>query len=74
MSNKKSSQKDDGGPAFPSPASEWTHPQFGMSLRDYFAGQIIAGMPNQFDYLKGVERAYQIADLMLMERAKESSA
>ena len=59
------SQTNDGGPAFR------------MSLRDYFAGQALAGMQIWADYSKGhcnavlVERAYVIADAMLAERQKE---
>ena len=30
---------DDGGPAFPCPEIDFVEPWFGMSLRDYFAGQ-----------------------------------
>lgn len=36
--------KDDGGPAFPRPASEYTSGERGMSLRDWFAGQALAGL------------------------------
>jgi hypothetical protein len=42
-------QKCNGGPAFPRPASsdafneENYHPQNGMTLRDWFAGQIASG-------------------------------
>ena len=46
------SMKKNGGPAFPRPFSDnggdtherWESAQEGMSLRDYFAGQIIGGM------------------------------
>jgi len=36
----------DGGPAFPVPgdAEAYAPNQFGMSLRDYFAGQALAGL------------------------------
>lgn len=39
------SVKDDGGPAFPGPATQ-THQSDhdGMTLRDWFAGQALAGM------------------------------
>ena len=66
-------QISDGGRAFPSNRAA----QFGMSLRDYFAGQALAGMQIWADYSKGhcnaalVERAYVIADAMLAERQKE---
>lgn len=47
---------DDGGPAFPMPASETSigghYEQIGMSLRDYFAGQAIASIPlRSWDHL-----------------------
>ena len=32
---------DDGGPAFPCPEIDFVEPWFGMSLRDYFAGQAL---------------------------------
>lgn len=34
---------DDGGPAFPLPASPTQPRESGMSLRDWFAGQALAG-------------------------------
>ena len=34
---------DDGGPAFPIPASESNYYQEGMALRDWFAGHALAG-------------------------------
>lgn len=49
----------------------------GMSLRDYFAGQIIAGRMNK-GFATSVDAdvcarvAYQIADAMLAEREKRS--
>jgi hypothetical protein len=44
---------NDGGPAFPRPESRGTsgattlHGQNGMTLRDYFAGQALAGMTSR---------------------------
>lgn len=72
---------DDGGPAFPVPiashASGDTVPAFdwGMSLRDFFAGQVAAGMA-AFSGTAGVSygphdiagRAYEVADAMLAAR------
>tara|TARA_R100001198_G_scaffold91810_1_gene70417 strand:- start:1910 stop:2146 length:237 start_codon:yes stop_codon:yes gene_type:complete len=63
--------KYDGGPAFPYPV----HNDEGMSLRDYFAGQAIAGAALDPDgkrldvtsYLCAYN-AYQVADLMLAQR------
>jgi hypothetical protein len=80
----------DGGPAFPvhEQWNEWselkaeyqpkTGPRGGMSLRDYFAAQSIAGQlaaysgdelafPNPAD---AAMYAYKLADAMIAERAK----
>ncbi len=80
------SERDDGGPAFPwvSMGVPGQPPQFrqqitsgGMSLRDWFAGQVIAAC---IDMLDGEEMgrkewvsavsiaAYRIADAMLIAR------
>lgn len=75
------SDKNDGGPAFPlqamsAPGSEIT---WGMSIRDWFAGQALAGMlagfskgerdggPARF-HESNCDTAYQIADAMLRAR------
>jgi hypothetical protein len=78
----------DGGPAFPLAAStgdprDGTYCQNGMSLRDWFAGQALAGMmgshalpdhPQYWDWLSGVAvTPYRIADKMLAEREKEET-
>ena len=48
----------------------------GMTLRDYFAAATLTSMSIAPDYSKGlcdnfmVERAYRIADLMLVQREK----
>ncbi len=68
---------DDGGPAFPTAqGNEWADPR-GMSLRDYFAGQIIGpltvsslgrGSLSDAD-IEAIARAtYKIADAMLAAR------
>ncbi len=78
------SQKDNGGTAFPGPSfTQGGHPNghsMGMTLRDWFAGQALAGfyanpdphMPAELDGKPGVIRvaqaAYQIADAMLEAR------
>lgn len=69
--------RDDGGPAFPiqhddRPGAYEAHP--GMSLRDWFAGQALAGVLADHT-LRGTaksfaEKAYELADAMLAERAK----
>ncbi len=64
--------KPENPPAFP------THPGWsgapGMTLRDWFAGQALAGMmacPTiSGDYLLLAEHSYAAADAMLAERAK----
>ncbi len=74
--------KPDGGPAFPRPygTDEHTQPcnvsldQQGMSLRDYFAGESLAGIRNSRGGGGSSEArakfAYLDADAMLAERAK----
>ncbi len=74
----------DGGPAF---ACGGPHSDQGMSLRDWFAGQALAGMlastmsvndGHEPTYLPWSEaasaarQAYEVADAMLVEREKKS--
>ena len=78
MSNKK----DTGGPAFPSEQHEtldgtWNQTfGSGMTLRDWFAGQALAGMHLPSDYKTGpcneaaVKRCFAISDLMLKARGE----
>jgi hypothetical protein len=60
---------DDGGPAFPGEmTTNWTQ---GMSLRDWIAGQALAGIfatnpQSSDDILAGV--AYAVADVMIEAR------
>jgi hypothetical protein len=56
--------KDDGGPAFPA----LTHP--GMSLRDWFAGQVLASPIDDDADADLARRCYAIADAMLAARKK----
>ena len=62
--------KPTGGPAFP------THmdASYGMTLRDYFAGQALAGMlanPNRSGLFSNyVDLSFIYADAMLKERDK----
>lgn len=83
-------KKDDGGPAFPGntivsveagpgfTAIPVTEPVSGMTLRDWFAGQALAGematwtdaKPENYAE-KVAARCYAMAAAMLAERAKE---
>lgn len=60
--------------AFPMPDNA----QWGMTLRDYFAGQALAGLLANPDYTGliavSANDAYQFADAMLAEREKEVTA
>lgn len=73
---------DDGGPAFSSPTKEFEDGWDGMSLRDWFAGQALAGNLSAENMGVGwierlrspdnarlmADRAYQMADAMLSAR------
>ena len=67
-------QTNNGGPAFPIACCDRVL-RHGMSLRDYFAGQALAGMLADTSRSGSVEHyvddAYSIADAMLAERQKE---
>ena len=67
-------QTNNGGPAFPIACCDRVL-RHGMSLRDYFAGQALAGMiacPNTNGGGKDFAvYAYKYADAMLAERQKE---
>ena len=61
--------------AFPRPIgfnglNEYSEGQKGMTLRDYFAGQIVIGASGDYQFSPGdiAERAYRIADAMLEYR------
>lgn len=83
--------RDSGGPAFPHPDGhlghngDWiSHEATGMTLRDYFAGQVLAQLPvkwdaaySKLDYDDGrpereamwsARAAYRMADAMLKAR------
>tara|TARA_R110000803_G_scaffold67128_2_gene128741 strand:+ start:2113 stop:2409 length:297 start_codon:yes stop_codon:yes gene_type:complete len=72
---KDNEEIDDGGPAFAlSGHPDWGH-NAGMSLRDYFAGQALAGTSTLLaeDTDRGVwipELAYELADGMLKARLR----
>lgn len=70
---------NDGGPAFPHERGTYSTglakaPATGMTIRDYFAGQALAGLladsnvTGRTDLVAQI--AYSIADAMLAERAR----
>ena len=74
---------NDGGPAFP--VTGCVHPNgnamVGMTLRDYFAGQALAGILMNYTTAKFglteisvANHAYKLADAMLVARYREESA
>lgn len=85
-------QPKDGGPAFPIPPlvigeKLWTDREAdGMSLRDWFAGQALAGLMPSHPFMHAdntfraercqtlVQHAFQLADAMLAERVKHADA
>jgi hypothetical protein len=66
-------QKDNGGPAFPTVAGQQVYSN-GMSLRDWFAGQAVAGISANADWWacahedQIARQSYEIADAMLAAR------
>lgn len=65
-------KKNNGGAAFPGNIENYA-PQAGMSLRDYFAANALAGrcaIIGDFDETFEAEICYKLADAMLAERAK----
>ena len=80
---------DDGGPAFPSEQGETENGRWnqtydpGMSLRDYFAGQVAGAVVADMLTTPGSDNtclplaaklSYALADAMLVERAKGGAA
>ena len=66
-----------GGPAFPSVGEGFGNPLYsaeGMTLRDYFAGQALAGLlaRPQIPGLPAAEQAYLQADAMLTAREQNN--
>jgi len=66
-----------GGAAFPLESDYGS--QSGMTLRDYFAGQVIGGLlecsslRSSSDHSLAAEVAYRVADAMIAEREKETN-
>lgn len=66
------STKDDGGPAFPVTVTDRSF-SAGMTLRDWFAGQVIGQLlaaPSGLSLHDRVEVAFGIAELMVAESKK----
>jgi len=73
--------KETGGSAFPGtiPQFSYQHPEPGMTLRDWFAGQALAGMATLYAVAGGASEdiakanatvSYLMADAMIAERNK----
>ena len=68
---------NDGGPAFPIPESDYEDGRTGMTLRDYFAGQALAGIlagpiVSQCRGGEAAEASYNLADDMIEVKTKGS--
>jgi hypothetical protein len=67
-----SNTTNDGGPAFPIPYGQvMTKSGMGMTLRDWFAGQVLTGMLSQsgrYSMKDAAENAYAFADAMIAQR------
>jgi len=64
---------NDGGPALPFQCQgRSTGPEiyYGMTLRDYFASQVLVGLSKGACDADAARNAYALADAMLAERAK----
>jgi hypothetical protein len=59
------SKINDGGPAFPMHPNSW---EYGMTLRDWFAGQALEGLSYHYTAKDAVKLAYEMADAMLKAR------
>ena len=66
---------DDGGAAFPSSndeAVQYNWINYGMSLRDWFAGQALSNYASDYPAKEAARLAYADADAMLAERMREA--
>lgn len=61
---------EEGGPAFPNKSDIVSTRPEGMTLRDWFAGQALAGIAASYTLKEAASYAYALADKMLMEREK----
>ena len=68
-------QPNDGGPAFPRAGSDYVKAQEGMTLRDWFAGQVLQGLASDREYYwdhtneEIATASYNMADAMLKARS-----
>lgn len=72
--------KPENPPAFPMPETQDMHGGYGMTLRDYFAGQALTGLcfgseisdPDRMALMTSIFgfMSYEIADAMLKARGK----
>ena len=66
----------DGGPAFPTPNDGFDGMTYGMSLRDWFAGQALSGFiarcATDEDWARLPLVLYEMADAMLKAREAQS--
>jgi hypothetical protein len=68
-------KRDDGGTAFPLQARDYA-PQWGMTLRDYFAAQAMTALAAQWVdnddciFEDVAANCYDLADWMIAQRAK----
>lgn len=65
------SKQKDGGPAFPSGAISGGNPFYGMTLRDWLAGQALQGLLSNGGYDNWddvAQDAWNIADVMIEQR------
>lgn len=70
-------EKETGGPAFPTPATEWHGNDEGMTLRDHFAGLAMQGILSDpdaglldDDLKRYAGVAYRAADALLRARSE----
>jgi len=65
--------KETGGPAFPTPATEWHGNYEGMTLRDHFAVLAMQSLVSEHgghNPWRNAERSYVWADAMLRARGE----
>lgn len=74
-------EQGNGGPAFPVQDDAKLHPSYGMTLRDWFAGQAISqavglcrNRDGSWDEVAIAITCYSIADTMLAERDRKMSS